>query len=253
MKRTGAAIFVGVVAGVFAVGGCAPAEPGRSVLTIFAASSLDPLMTSLEKSIEQELSIELQLSFSSSSVAARQVVEGAPADLLITADAPSMDLAVDEEVVERPTLLARNRLALIVEKGNPKAISGLSDLSRPEINVVLCDPDVPCGRLAGGLLQKAGITPAIDSLEENVGAAVGKVALGEADVTVGYVTDVKSRPELQQVAADETASDDFAAEYLAAVVRASFSRADARRLVELLQSPPIQSRFLAAGFLIGAD
>jgi len=209
-------------------------------------------MTSLEKSIEQELSIEMQLSFSSSSVAASQVVEGAPADLLITADEPSMDLARDEEVVERPTLLARNRLALIVEQGNPEAIAGLSDLSRPEINVVLCDPDVPCGRLAGGLLQKAGITPAIDSLEANVGAAVGKVALGQADVTVGYVTDVKSRPELQQVAADETASDDFAAEYLAAVVRASSSRADARRLVELLQSPAIQSRFVAAGFLIGA-
>jgi molybdate transport system substrate-binding protein len=209
-------------------------------------------MTSLEKSIEQELSIDLQLSFSSSSIAARQVVEGAPADLLITADAQSMELAGEEEVVERPTLLARNRLALIVENRNPKGISGLGDLSRPELNVVLCDPAVPCGRLAAGLLEKAGITPAIDSLEENVGAAVGKVALGQADVTVGYVTDVKSRPDLQQVAADETASDDFAAEYLAAVVRASSSRAEARRLVELLQSPAIQTRFVAAGFLIEA-
>jgi len=246
-------MVVGAISTFAAGGGCSSAGPDRSVLSIFAASSLEPLMTSLEDPIEEELSIELQLSFSSSSVAARQVVEGAPADLLITADAPSMDLAVDEEVVERPTLLARNHLALIVEKDNPKDISGLSDLSRPEINVVLCDPDVPCGRLAGGLLQKAGIAPAIDSLEENVGAAVGKVALGEADVTVGYVTDVKSRPDLQQVAADETESEDCAAECLAAVVRASPSRADARRLVALLQSPAMQSRFVAAGFLIGAD
>lgn len=245
-----------VVLALSASGACggADGEPDLGTLTVFAASSLQPVLTSLEDRIERELSLPIQFSFSSSPVAARQVVEGAPADLLITADQQSMDVALSEEVVESPTLVARSHLALIVSKGNPEAVAGLADLSRAELSVVLCDPDVPCGRLAAALLREAGVTAAVDSLEENAAAAVGKVALGEADVTIGYVTDVIARQgDLQQVASDQTDSEELVARYLAAVVRASPSRANARRLVELFQSPTIRSHLEAAGFLIGAS
>ena len=227
------------------------ASATRPTLTMLAASSLEPVMASLEASIEQELEIELEASFASSSAASRQVVEGAPADVLITADGTSMKVATDAEAVEGPELIARNRLALIVGVGNPAKVSGLADLGRSELSVVLCDPEVPCGRLARALLDSRGITPVPDSLEENVAAAVGKVSLGEADLTIGYVTDARARSgRVEQVSVAETDTDEFVARYLAAVVRSSSLRAPARRLIEFLRSPSAQSRLSEAGFSV---
>ncbi len=256
VRRIGLLLFLSVV---LLGAGCGDGPSGegasaiRPALTVLAASSLEPVLTSLEAAIEVEVGIDLQTSFSSSSAAARQVVEGAPADLLITADGTSMKIATDEEVVESPDLIARNYLALIVGAGNPERVQGLADLARSDLGVVLCDPEVPCGRLAKALLDDRGITPIPDSLEENVSAAVGKVELGEGDLTIGYVTDVKARfGRVEQVAAGATESDEFAARYLAAVVRASPARASARRLIEFLRSPTAQSRLAEAGF-VGVD
>lgn len=196
------------------------------------------------------MGVGIRFSFGASSLAARQVAEGAPADILITADSVSMDVARRAQVVGRPTVLARNRLVLAVEEGNPLGIDGLDALEDPELRLVLCEREVPCGRLARELLFDEGVIPAVDSYQPNVGAAVGKVVIGEADATLAYRTDVVARePEVDGIELEAAADPSVQAEYLAAVVNASPDRARARRFLALLTSPDGVARLRSAGFL----
>lgn len=223
---------------------------GRPDLHVFAASSLEQVLTQWAPEIEERLGFQLRLSFAASPVVVRQVIEGAPADVLITADRRSMQVAADAGVVGERVPIARNRLALVVQESNPSRIRSVEDLRRTDVQVVLCDPEVPCGRLAAGLLDKVGVSVEPVSLEENVSAAIGKVALGEADATIAYVSDLRSgRTDIEGVEVPEAAERELEAVYPAAVVRATTQRAAAEALIELLVSDRGRAEFRRAGFL----
>ena len=233
-----------------ALGACGSADPGSPQLQVFAASSLERVLSGWAPEIEEKLGVRLALSFASSAVLARQVVEGAPADVLITADRRSMQVAADAGAVGQRTVVARNRLALVVRASNPSAIKSVRDLAQTDLKVVLCDPDVPCGRLASDLLADLGVAVAPESLEESVSAAVGKVALGEADATIAYNSDVVgSRRDIEQVPLPEAARPEFEAVYPAAIVDRAQRRAAARAFVDLLASPAGAAVFTRAGFV----
>ena len=190
------------------------------------------------------------MSFGSSPLVARQVVEGAPADVLITADRQSMQIAAAAGAVGERRIVARNRLALVVRAANPSRVDALRDLGGTDLKVVLCDPAVPCGRLAAELLDRAGVSVQPDSLEENVSAAVGKVALGEADATIAYASDVaRARRDIEQVPLPEAADRELEAVYPAAVVKRADQRGAAEAFIELLSSPMGTEVFERSGFL----
>ena len=69
-------------------------------------------------------------------------------------------------------------------------ITGLADLADPDRVVVVCAVEVPCGSAAQKVFDLTGITPSVDSYEQDVKAVLTKVQLGEADVGFVYVTDV---------------------------------------------------------------
>ena len=231
-----------------ATGSCGGEE--APALQVFAASSLEPVLTEWSAALEEEMGMPLSMSFGASNVVARQVVEGAPADVVITADRRTMQVAADAGVVGERTVVARNRLALVVGRGNPERIGSLRDLGRPGLKVVLCDSAVPCGRLAAQLLDRSGVPLRPASLEENIGAAVGKVAFGEADATIGYGSDVRSGAgRVEEVEMPGADSADFTAVYPAAVVKGTPQRAAAQRLIRVLASTDGQRVFARAGFL----
>jgi molybdate transport system substrate-binding protein len=165
-------------------------------VTVLAAASLTEAFTELGRTFEADHpGVKITTSFGASSALAQQALDGAPADLLATADEANMQKVVDGAAVGDPRVFARNRLSILVAKGNPKGIATLADLARPGLLLVLCAPEVPCGKFGAQVLQKAGVTATPKSLEENVKGVVSKVTLGEADAGLVYVTDAKAAGE----------------------------------------------------------
>ena len=175
-------------------GSSSPSPAVSGTITVFAAASLTAAYTSIGKDFEKaHPGSMIKLSFGGSSTLVAQIQQGAVGDIFASADQPTMQKAVDAGLVAGPpTIFAHNRLEIAVGSGNPKHITGLSDLGRSGIVVVLCAPAVPCGRYAAQTLQKAGVTVKPASQETDVKAVVSKVALGEADAGISYVTDVKA-------------------------------------------------------------
>lgn len=160
-------------------------------LTVLAASSLSGTFTELEQLFhDQHPGVDVRLSFGSSTTLAGQVVEGAPADVLATADQETMETAVAAGATEgRPTAFASNRLVLVVPADNPARIRSLSDLEEEDADYVVCVPSAPCGRIAVAALDEAGVDARAASEEADVKAVLTKVTLGEADAGLVYATD----------------------------------------------------------------
>jgi molybdate transport system substrate-binding protein len=114
-----------------------------------------------------------------------------PADVVVFADDKQMnDLVENGNVNENSvTTIASNTLALVVEKGNPLNIKNISDLASPQIRTVLCDAAQPCGKYAAQVLERTNVTVQPRSWETSVSGVTQKVASGEADAGIVYVTD----------------------------------------------------------------
>ena len=129
---------------------------------------------------------------SGSSTLVAQLAAGADADVLITADAATMERAVSEGSVHgEPVLIALNALVLATPAGNPGGVVRLADLGREDLLIGLCAAEVPCGELARRALDEAGIVPSADTLELNVRALASKLSLGELDAGLVYATDAR--------------------------------------------------------------
>lgn len=165
--------------------GCAAKE---DTLTVLAAASLADPFTGLAESFERaHPGVEVRLALASSATLAQQALDGAPADVLATADAATMERAT-EALAGPPRTFASNRLALVVPADNPAGIEAAGDLGRSGVQLVVCVETAPCGSLAADVLTDLGATPA--SLEVDVSAVLAKVVAGEADAGLVYRSDV---------------------------------------------------------------
>ena len=238
---------------VVACGGAAqpttapPAISGS--LTVFAASSLTDAFTRAGEDVKARYpATNFVFNFGSSSTLATQIANGAPADVYASADQTNMQKIVDAGLnAGVPSIFATNRLAIAVAPGNPKSVTSLADLARPGLVVVLAAPTVPAGKYAVDSLAKAGIRVTPVSQELDVRSVLNKVALGEADAGIVYVTDVLSAgtrvssveiPEQQQVIA----------RYPAAVVRGAKNPGLATVFVDFLVSDGGQRVLAGFGF-----
>lgn len=168
-------------------------------LTIYAAASL--------KSIFDELAADFAaahpgltvnpINYDGSSSLALQIIEGAPVDVFAAADEHNMAKVTDADLTAGPQVFAANTLTLVVPAGNPGGVTALADLANSELDVVLCDVEVPCGNASQQLLRNAGINASVDSYEQNVAAVLTKVANNEADAGLVYVTDATGNPGVE--------------------------------------------------------
>ena len=170
-----------------ACGGDDGAGGGERELTVLAAASLTDVFEELATPFEEEHDTDVVLSFGSSTDLAEQVADGAPGDVLATADEDSMQLAEDAGVTGEVETFATNVLTIVVPRGNPAGIESLDDLA--DATWVRCSDEVPCGRAALAVLDANGVTAEPVSLEEDVRATLDKVVSGEADAGLVYATD----------------------------------------------------------------
>jgi molybdate transport system substrate-binding protein len=221
---------------------------------VFAASSLTEAFTEMGKAFEvPNPRVKVSFNFAASSALAQQIIGGAPADVFASADEANMMRVIAAGDASGAQVIARNRLSILVEKGNPLAIASLADLAKPGVVFVVCAPEVPCGKFAAAALQKAAVAAKPASFEENVKAVVSKVTLGEADAGIVYVTDVRAAGDKAQGVDIDIANDPaLEAEYAIAVTAKAAKAAiasEARAWVEFALSGAGGAILAKYGFL----
>ncbi len=176
-------------------GGDTDGDGGRdATLTVFAAASLTKPFEQLEKTFEDaHPGVDVKLSFGGSSDLVAQITDGAAADVFASADTKNMDKLTSADLAAgTPAEFATNTLVIAVPPGNPGKVSGLADLAKDDLDVVVCAPEVPCGSAAEQVAEKAGVRLAPDSEEQSVTDVLGKIEAGEGDAGLVYVTDVEA-------------------------------------------------------------
>ena len=250
--RAGLSVVLLLLAGLLAA--CAPsggsATGGRGgTLTVLAASSLTEAFGKLGHTLEQRHpGVHVRFSFDSSATLAEQVAQGAPADVLATADTRTMQTVVKANANDgKPRLFATNKLVLAVPKANPAHVAGIADLGRPGVKYLACVSSAPCGALADTLLKDNNVgTPPV-SREVDVKSVLSKLELGEADAGLVYATDVRSS-QGKVTALQIPHATQHLNEYPIVPLTGSTHPALAHDWVQLVLSPAGRKVLTAAGF-----
>src|SRR3712207_5948111 len=174
-----------------------------------------------------------------------QIRHGAPADVFASAAEEEMDAAVEDGLVAGdPEIFAKNRAVIMAPKQNPANIRSPRDLAKPGIKLVLAQEGVPAADYAVEILGKANtrygrgfkqdVLSNVVSREADVRAAVGRVALGDADATLGYASDytpdIRERVEVIEIPEELN----IVATYPVAVLKDAESPELAREWVDLV-------------------
>jgi molybdate transport system substrate-binding protein len=177
--------------GAAAPGAAAPGAVSGELI-VFAAASLTDAFEGIARAFTAaHPGVRVTFNLAGSTTLAAQVNQGAPADVLASADTVQMDVvAAAGNLAGEPAVFASNRLMIAVEPGNPFGVTGLEDLAVPGLVLVLPAEDVPAGRYARQALASRGVTVTPASLELDVRATMSRVLLGEADAAIVYESDV---------------------------------------------------------------
>lgn len=234
----------------------------KQELVVFAAASLTDAYEHIAAAFEQENpGVDVLFNFGGSSTLATQLVQGAPADVFASANNSQMTVAVDGgRVAGTPRIFAQNRLVLIVPASNPANIQSLRDLANPGVNLILAAPDVPVRVYTDMMLEQMAadsvygetyrdaVLGNLVSEEPNVRQVSAKIALGEADAGVVYLSDVTPDISDDVIALPIPDAFNTIATYPIAVMNDSRHPELAEQFVEFVLSGAGQDILVAWGF-----
>lgn len=234
-------------------------QTGGSRLTVLAASSLTDAFGELESRFEERNpGTDLRTSFAGSSELLTQIQQGAPADVFASADEVKMDTAAEKGLVREPRTFARNRPVVLVPADNPARIEEFRDLAEADARIVLAEEGVPIAEYARDILTNADaeygddfewkVLEKVVSREANVRTSANRVALGEADATFVYQSDVTPdiRNRVQVIQIPENLN--VLATYPIAVTEGSENPELAQEWIELMLSDEGQDVLEEHGF-----
>lgn len=245
MSRRRAALGSALALVLLPLAGCA--EDQDTTITVLAAASLTESFEDLAVRFETDHpGVDVRLAFDSSATLAQQAVEGAPADVLATADEASMTAAA-EALAADPRVFATNTLRLVTPPDNPGGVDGIADLQSGHVTWVACVETAPCGRVARAVLDANGVTTEAASLEVDVKAVLARVTGDEADAGLVYATDATAAGE-QVLAFDVPEAADHETTYSIAPLQQSDEGALAGEFVDLVLSAGGQQVLADAGF-----
>ena len=192
-----------IIAAALMLGACGSSSKSSSsntttasgqTLNVFGAASLTGAFTALGTQFEAaHPGTKVNFDFDSSTILSQQIADNpGKADVFASADEKNMQkLQTAGEVTGTPTVFAKNQMEIAVEPGNPKHITSVAGLAAPNLTVVLCASEAPCGKYADQLLAQDNVKVTPKSRELNATSTLGKVSSGDADAAIVYVTDVK--------------------------------------------------------------
>ena len=216
-------------------------------LTVFAAASLSQAFSAAQGSLQRDHpGLNLRFSFAGSQQLVTQLTQGAPADVVATADEASMSRLVAAGLVGKPSIFARNSLEIVVPPGNPKHVSRLADLASPGLAVVLADPSVPAGKAAQQALARAGVTAVPKAYELDVESVLRTVVAGDADAAIVYTTDARSSGV---TGVPIPTSENVVTSYPIAVLTGTGNRSAAVAFMDEVLTGAVHAELTARGFL----
>jgi molybdate transport system substrate-binding protein len=192
----------------FGLSGAPAAAQSRDVL-VFAAASLKDAMDDITAQYQRDTGKHVLVSLAASSTLAKQIENGAPADIFISADLDWMDYLAKRNLLKPNTRrnLLGNRLVLIAPKDGPAAIKIQPGFPLAKMleggKLSMADvATVPCGKYGKAALEKLGVWPSVAGQvvqAENVRAALALVARKEAPLGIVYQTDAAAEPKVKVV------------------------------------------------------
>jgi molybdate transport system substrate-binding protein len=187
-----------------------PAAAADKTLTVFAAASMKNALDDIDAAFTARTGVKVNASYAASSTLAKQIEQGAPADIFVSADSDWMDYAVGKKTINEATRvnLLGNSIVLIAPKESKidnVTISPNFDLAKLAGDGKIATGDVkavPVGKYAKAALEKLGAWQAAEpkfAMADSVRAALILVARGEAVLGIVYSTDAKVEPGVKIV------------------------------------------------------
>jgi len=187
-----------------------PAQAQDKSLTVFAAASMKNALDDVDAAYTAKTGVKVSASYAASSTLAKQIEQGAPADIFVSADIDWMDYAVKKKTINESTRvsLLGNSIVLIAPKDSKidnVTIKQGFDLAKLAGDGKIATGDVksvPVGKYAQAALEKLGAWQAAApkfAMAESVRAALALVARGEAVLGIVYSTDAKVEPGVKVV------------------------------------------------------
>jgi len=237
-----------MVLALMPLAGCSGSDgPGGddTTITVLAAASLTGTFAELAARFEDEHpGVDVRLAFDSSATLAQQAVEGAPADVLATADTATMDSAADALAAD-PEVFATNTLVMVTPAGNPAGLDGFDDLAGS--TYVVCVETAPCGKVARALLDANDVTTPPASLEVDVKAVLARVTGDEADAGLVYASDAVAAGDAVETFEVPGAAEQVTAYPIAPLIQSGDADL-AQEFVDLVLSTDGQAVLADAGF-----
>jgi molybdate transport system substrate-binding protein len=225
-------------------------------ITVFAAASLTDSLKQIAAAYEKTSGDKIIFNFAASSTLARQIEEGAPADIFFSADEAKMDRLEKKGLILKETRKSRlsNSLVVIVAADSSLQISSAKDLAGDKVKrIALADPKtVPAGIYAKTYLEKMKLWPAIEPKvvpTDNVRAALAAVESGNVEAGMVYTTDAAVSKKVK-VAYPVPRADSPDISYPMAVVKESKQPEAAKRFIQYLDSEAAAKVFAKFGFIV---
>lgn len=230
---------------------------GQDVI-VFAAASLTNALDEAARLFERQGGAHAKISYAASSLLAKQIESGAPADIFISADLDWMNYLERRHLIQAATRenLLGNRLVLIAAadsevKANIELGFNLSGILKGG-RLAMADPDsVPAGKYGKAALEKLGAWASVQTAvapAENVRAALALVSRREAPLGIVYATDATADPNVKVVAVFP--EDTHPPIVYPAALTADSRNPNAGRLLEFLGSPAAKAIFEKYGFTV---
>jgi molybdate transport system substrate-binding protein len=236
--------------------GLRPAAQEASSVLVFAAASLKGALDEVGTLVRQRTGVAMKASYAATSLLAKQIEEGAPADVFFSADEQWMDYAVERRLVAAASRVdvVGNRLVLIAPKDRAPALTIAPGFALAQAlgggRLAVADPvNVPAGRYGKAALTSLGVWASVANRlapADNVRAALAFVARGEAPLGIVYASDVVAEPAVAIVGTFPAGSHPPIVYPAALTARAT---PHAKNVLDVIASPEARAIFVKHGFL----